>query len=137
MDAVFGEDYEVHLRVGFPRFLDERADMFGGVGEVGGVLDGEELGLAEADDDGVWEGLVEASEAGHFEERKLKYCFVVLFCFVSYLGVVYRPCGANGTALQGRLSRRGYFTLGGERLLEEIDACQTIEMHVLKEDSGA
>ena len=53
MDAVFGEDDEVHVRVGFARFGDEGADMLHGLGESGGGGDGEELRLAEADDYGV------------------------------------------------------------------------------------
>jgi hypothetical protein len=58
MEAVFGEYDHVHLWVGFAGFADERADMFGGGLEVLGGLHGEELGLAEADYDGVVEGLV-------------------------------------------------------------------------------
>jgi len=61
VEAVFGEDDHVHLRVGFPRFADERTDVLGGGFEVLGGLHGEELGLAEADYDGVVEGLVEAA----------------------------------------------------------------------------
>jgi hypothetical protein len=58
VEAVFGEYDHVHLRVGFAGFADEGADMFGGVLEVLGGLYREELGLAEADYDGVVEGLV-------------------------------------------------------------------------------
>ena len=55
---IFGEYYHVHLGVRFSRFADEGADMVGGGLEVLGGCDGEELGLAEADYDGVGEGLV-------------------------------------------------------------------------------
>ena len=58
MKAVFGEYDHVHLRVGFPRFADEGADMFGGGLEVLGGGNGEELGLAEAYYDGVGKGFV-------------------------------------------------------------------------------
>jgi hypothetical protein len=34
VQAVFGENDHVHLWVGFPRFADEGADMFGGGLEV-------------------------------------------------------------------------------------------------------
>jgi hypothetical protein len=58
VEAVFGEYDHVHLRVGLAGFADEGADMFGGILEVLGDLHGEELGLAEADYNGVVEGLV-------------------------------------------------------------------------------
>ena len=53
VEAIFGEDDHGHLGVGFAGFLHERADMFGGILEVFGRLHGEELGLAEADYDGI------------------------------------------------------------------------------------
>lgn len=53
MDAVFGENNEVHKRVGFAGFGNEAADMLGGVVELGGRENLEELGLAEADYNGV------------------------------------------------------------------------------------
>lgn len=65
MDAVFGKDDEVHERVGFAGFGDEVADMLGGVLELGGCQDFEELGLAEADYDGVVGGLIKAAQSRH------------------------------------------------------------------------
>ena len=58
MKAVFGKYDHVHLRVGFSRFADEGADMFGGGLEVFGGCNGEKLGLAEADYDRVGKGFV-------------------------------------------------------------------------------
>lgn len=53
VETVFGEHYHVHLGVGFAGFAHEVADMLGGGLQVLGGLDGEELGLAETDYDGV------------------------------------------------------------------------------------
>ena len=63
MQHVFGEDDHVHERVTISGFGDEGEDVVEGVVEVGGGRDGEELRLAEAEDDGVG-GLVQAAEAG-------------------------------------------------------------------------
>jgi hypothetical protein len=63
VEHVFGENYHVHGCVGIASFGDEGQDVFEGAGEVAGGGHGEELGLAEADDNGVGT-FVEAAEAG-------------------------------------------------------------------------
>jgi len=53
VDTVFREDNHVHLSVGCASLFDEGTDMVCGVLQVAGSLHGEELGLAEADYDGI------------------------------------------------------------------------------------